>query len=106
MDYDLNSMSRDELQKLSKDVERALATVEERRRAEARSAAEKAAREHGFSLDDVLEGQKKKGGAKTKNPPKYRNPENPTQTWSGRGRQPGWIKEALENGKSLDDFAI
>ena len=104
MAYDLNNMSRDELQKLSRDVERSLATVDQRRRADARAAAEKAVREHGFSLQDVL-GKKKEGGSK-KNPPKYRNPDEPTQTWSGRGRQPAWIKDALENGKSLDDFAI
>jgi DNA-binding protein H-NS len=25
-------------------------------------------------------------------------------TWSGRGRRPGWLKEALESGKTLDDL--
>ncbi len=103
MDVDLDHMSKEELTKLRNDVDRALATVEERRRAEARAAAERAAREHGYSLDDVVAAQKKAG---KKNPPKYRNPANPVQTWSGRGRQPAWIKEALQGGGSLDDFAI
>ncbi len=103
MTVDLDTMSKDELMKLRQDVDRALNSVEERRRADARAAAEKAAREHGYSLDDVLAAQKKSG---KKNPPKYRNPEDPTQTWSGRGRQPTWIKKALENGQALDEFAI
>ncbi|WP_375263389.1 H-NS family nucleoid-associated regulatory protein [Palleronia sp.] len=96
-------MSRDDLLTLKQDVDRALATLDERRKAEARAAAEKAARDHGFNLDDLLVAQKKSG---KKNPPKYRNPEDPRQTWSGRGRQPGWVKAALENGQSLEDFAI
>lgn len=103
MDFELDRMSKEELTKLRQEVDRALATVEERRRAEARAAAERAAREHGFSLDDVLAAQKKTG---KKNPPKYRNPKNPVQTWSGRGRQPVWIKEALQDGHSLDEYAI
>lgn len=27
-------------------------------------------------------------------------------TWSGRGLQPRWLKEALASGKSLNDFAV
>lgn len=103
MTIDLDSMSRDELLTLKQDTDRALATLDERKKAEARAAAEKAARDHGFNLDDLLVVQKKSG---KKNPPKYRNPEDPRQTWSGRGRQPGWIKDALDNGRNLDDFAI
>lgn len=36
---------------------------------------------------------------------KYRDPAS-GKTWSGRGKQPNWIKEALGKGKSMDDFAI
>lgn len=103
MAIDLDSMSRDELLTLKQNLDRALATHDERKKAEARAAAEKAARDHGFNLDDLLVAQKKSG---KKNPPKYRNPEDPRQTWSGRGRQPGWIKAALEDGRKLEDFAI
>lgn len=38
--------------------------------------------------------------------PKYRNPELPDQTWSGRGKQPIWMRKFLENGKTLDDCLI
>ena len=38
--------------------------------------------------------------------PKFRNPEPPHQTWSGRGRQPRWVRELLAAGKSLDDLRI
>ena len=38
--------------------------------------------------------------------PKFRNPQPPHETWSGRGRQPGWVTEMIEAGKSLDDLRI
>jgi DNA-binding protein H-NS len=38
--------------------------------------------------------------------PRYRNPADSDQTWTGRGRQPRWIADALASGRSLDDFKI
>jgi DNA-binding protein H-NS len=37
---------------------------------------------------------------------KYRDPANPTRTWSGRGRQPGWVIAHLESGKKLEELLI
>jgi DNA-binding protein H-NS len=37
---------------------------------------------------------------------KYRNPQEPTETWSGRGKQPRWLTAALETGRTIDEFAI
>src|SRR6516225_1554462 len=45
-----------------------------------------------------------RGGGKIA--PKYRNPENPSETWAGRGLKPRWLAAALKGGKKLDDFAI
>ena len=39
-------------------------------------------------------------------PPKYRNPENPEETWAGRGLRPKWLTAAIKGGKSADDFLI
>jgi DNA-binding protein H-NS len=38
--------------------------------------------------------------------PKYRNPENRSETWAGRGKQPGWVTAQLRSGKKLDEFLI
>jgi DNA-binding protein H-NS len=38
--------------------------------------------------------------------PKYRNPDNASETWSGRGRKPRWLEERLAKGAPLEDFAI
>ena len=45
-------------------------------------------------------------GARGKVAPKYRNPENPAETWAGRGLKPRWLAAALKSGKKLDDFMI
>jgi DNA-binding protein H-NS len=38
--------------------------------------------------------------------PKYKNPRNPAEIWSGRGKQPLWVREQLKAGKKLDQFLI
>lgn len=38
--------------------------------------------------------------------PKYWNPAQPTQKWSGRGKQPRWLVAALNSGRKLEDFII
>lgn len=38
--------------------------------------------------------------------PKYRNPRAPSETWTGRGKQPRWLATQLRSGRALDDFRI
>jgi DNA-binding protein H-NS len=38
--------------------------------------------------------------------PKYKNPEQPSETWAGRGKQPRWLIAQLRSGKQLDEFRI
>jgi DNA-binding protein H-NS len=100
---DLENMSLDDLKKLSRDVEKAIASFEERKRKEARKAMEKVARDFGLSVEEVI-GVQKSPSRSSKSAAKYRNPANPSDTWSGRGRQPGWYKDAIAKGKSPDSM--
>ncbi|MGR3365902.1 MAG: H-NS histone family protein [Sagittula sp.] len=99
--FNLEEMSLDELKKLEKEVGKAIKTFESRRKAEARAAAEAAAREKGFSLAELAEDLKA-----TKTAPKYRHPENPELTWTGRGRKPSWFIDALAAGTPAEDLLI
>jgi DNA-binding protein H-NS len=56
----------------------------------------------GTSLKSVVG----RGGAKGPVAPKYRNPENPAETWAGRGLKPRWLAAAIKSGKKQDDFLI
>jgi DNA-binding protein H-NS/nucleoside phosphorylase len=63
----------------------------------------------GGSINDLaIEGTPRKRVRRSSIPsePKYANPENPSQTWTGRGRQPGWVRELLASGKRLEDLEI
>lgn len=105
-DLDLGAMTLEELKHLHKEVTEAITTYEERRRVEAIAALEVKAQEMGFKLSNLLGAAAKSKGSKGGSVPKYVHPENPTVTWTGRGRQPAWIKEALKSGRSLDEFLI
>ena len=107
MTLDLNAMSRKELTKLRADVDRALASVADREKRAALDAVERAAADHGFSLADLTGLSPARGkGRKSKSPAKYRNPADPSQTWSGKGRKPDWFKAAEATGRSAADLAI
>ena len=56
----------------------------------------------GYKLDEIIEMRK----PRAKVAPKYRNSDEPEQTWTGRGRTPKWVEYALENGKTLEDLKI
>ena len=102
MSINLDALSLSELRDLRNKVERAITSYEDRRRKEALVAIESAAREHGFTLAE-LTGVKI---AKSKVAAKYANPEDNSQTWSGRGRKPRWVQDYLDGGKAIDDLAI
>jgi DNA-binding protein H-NS len=38
--------------------------------------------------------------------PKYRNPDRPVETWSGRGKQPLWVSALLQSGKNIEDLRV
>lgn len=42
---------------------------------------------------------------KVRSATKYRNPDNPNETWTGRGKRPRWLNDALASGKNLDDLS-
>jgi DNA-binding protein H-NS len=51
-------------------------------------------------------GKKPTAGIRAPAPEKYRNPKNAAETWSGRGRYPAWVRDALAAGATLESLAI
>lgn len=105
---DLSQMSMDELLKFQADIEE---VMKSKKAEELKSVQEELllldhkAQQLGSSALELLGG---KGGkaAKVKSPARYAHPENPAETWSGRGRQPDWIKDHIANGGDKDDLLI
>jgi DNA-binding protein H-NS len=74
----------------------------------ARARIEKILADEGLTLDELF-GRRRGAaakGARAKVAPKYRNPKDSSQTWSGRGRTPLWLAAAVKAGKKIQDFAI
>jgi DNA-binding protein H-NS len=55
----------------------------------------------GFSIDELFGGRVGKKGVA-----KYRNPKDPAQTWTGRGRKPNWLIDAVKKGGKLDSYSV
>jgi DNA-binding protein H-NS len=120
MSINLDALSIAELEQLKNN---AAAMVEQKRDQAIKSAREqiqKIAADVGLSVEALMglkkagtagKLAKKTGGAKKtsagkKVEAKYRNPKNPQETWSGRGRKPVWLQAELDKGKKLESFAI
>lgn len=102
-DLDLNSMPLAELKQIHKELAKAIAGYEDRKKAEARTALEAQAKEFGFSLADLVGATGRKRAASQ---PKYRHPENPEVTWTGRGRKPKWVSAHIAAGKPIEALEI
>lgn len=106
MPIDLSALSLAELKSLQKDVAKAIAGFEDRRRQQALAALEVAARDHGFALSELLGDAAAPARKRKPARAKYAHPENAAVTWTGRGRKPQWVAAFLAQGRSLDDLAI
>lgn len=102
---DLTTMSLDELKALQKEVAQMIEGYESRQKANALADLEERARAHGFTLKQLL-GEDAAKKIKAPAVVKYKNPNNPAQGWTGRGRKPNWLVERLDAGAKLEDFAV
>ena len=102
----LGKLSERELMALKRGIENELRTSRTRTIAaatqELQDAARRIARKHGLTVSEVL--GRKRSSRKAPVPAKYRNPNDPGQTWSGRGRQPAWFRQAMDEGKSAESL--
>lgn len=105
MNTDLSKLSLAELKKLQGDIEVAMATRTKEKAGKARAQIIAIAQSVGMSVDELLKGGKI---AKPVNKvaAQYQNPKNAAESWTGRGRQPRWLAEAVAGGAKLDDLKI
>lgn len=113
MSIKLDSLSVQELEALIQKANEVISRKKEQQEklASARSEIERIARDAGVSVEELLEQAGKTAGRKTagtRKPvaAKYRNPADASQTWSGRGKRPRWLADAITAGKTLESFEI
>jgi DNA-binding protein H-NS len=104
--YNLGDMSLKELKKLDRDVAAAITNYDARAKAHALAELDAMAQELGFSLAELtgatVSVKRKRAPATTM----YRNPANPAETWSGRGRKPRWFEAALASGTKVSELIV
>ena len=99
----LDKMSYAELLKLQERIEAAIAEKRVEDAAATKEQLRAMAEKAGFSLNDLFG---KRGARKGSGQAKYRNPKDTSQTWTGRGRKPNWLVDALKKGAKIDSFAV
>jgi DNA-binding protein H-NS len=108
---DLDAMSVDEMWQLHEEISRVLSVrlTMEKRELEKRLA--QLRREKEMRQSEAVDTQSPKDAPRERRKyprvfPKYRNPNEPSETWSGRGKQPRWLAAALKTGHTIEEFVI
>jgi DNA-binding protein H-NS len=105
-----DAMSIDEMWQLHEEISRVLSVrlTSEKRELEKRLVRLRREKEkpQPKSVDKQLKNAPRQGRKYPKVFPKYRNPNEPTETWSGRGKQPRWLTTALTTGHTIEEFVI
>src|SRR6266404_151496 len=105
MTIDLSQLDHHELQNLRKELDgefkKRQSTIIKDARREIRAIEQK----YGATIEQILVGKKSEISTENKKTvePKYRNPENSEQVWTGRGKKPTWYEQAIQTGKTEEE---
>jgi DNA-binding protein H-NS len=106
---DLSNLSLGDLRNLQEQIKQEMKKREHQEVQKAREQILAIAQSVGMPLKDLIS-TGGRGAKATANPGsvavRFRNPEDASQQWTGRGRQPKWVKEWVEGGKSLDKLRV
>jgi DNA-binding protein H-NS len=103
MAKDLDKMSLKELQEFELKLKKAKAQAQDKTRGELRQKIEKIVADAGFKMSDLFGGRGGKGRTVAA---KYANPDDPSETWTGRGRKPKWLSAKLSEGGRSEKYLI
>jgi DNA-binding protein H-NS len=108
MKPDISKLSVEELKRLQVETEALIVSKKDQAIEDAYDQIVAIADGLGFSIEELLElgEQKRKKTTRKAVEPRYRNKNNPEETWTGRGKQPRWLVAELEKGAKLEDFLI
>jgi DNA-binding protein H-NS len=101
---DLTPYTIEQLETLLADIQKRLSELRQEKRKEAFQQLDAMAKELGLAKEDLAARYAKTPRRRNPAPALYRNPMNPEQTWTGKGRKPQWVQDYLAAGKSLEDL--
>ncbi len=103
MTVDLNAMTIAQLEELREQAAEMIVRKSQEEKEQLLADMKKLADERGYDFDEVVGGKPKE---RKRAAPKYQNPDNLKQTWSGKGRKPQWVEDLLATGKTLAEIEI
>jgi DNA-binding protein H-NS len=106
---DIEAMSTDEMWQLHVEIGRVLSVRLTSEKCELEKRLERLHRESGIPQTKPAAAGQNTRRERRRYPrvlPKYQNPNEPSETWSGRGKQPRWLTAALKTGHTIEDFVI
>jgi len=107
MALNLEALSPKDLQALIADAQSQMHSARANQIQDVRKRIDALLHNNGLTLADIYPTRGGKGGKKSAVAPKYQNPSNHAQTWSGRGKRPFWFVEALKRrGVTADSLLI
>ncbi len=107
MKPDISNLTVAELQHLTNEAEALIEAKKEQELDAAYQQVLQIASDNGVSIEELM-ARGTKSAKSTRKPvaPRYRNPNNQQETWTGRGKQPRWLAAKIAEGASLDSFLI
>lgn len=106
MKVDLQKYSYRELLELKTRIDVAISAKRKSERSDIKQKVRDLIEGAGFDVGDIVGDAPSKSLKGRKVAPKYRNPKNPQETWTGRGRQPKWLAAELARGRAIGSFLI
>ncbi len=103
----IDDLTLPQLLKLKEDLASTIAERQSEEKAGLKAKMAALAKEAGVSIDELFgTGKRRVSQKRSSAGVAYRNPANPDETWTGRGRRPQWLVERLaKRGTKLEDFA-
>jgi DNA-binding protein H-NS len=102
---ELTELSEKELAAMIEDAQKVLKNKQEGKRKEVLAQIKELAASINVSVE-ITENVKAAGRKGGTVPVKYRNPDNPSDKWTGRGMKPRWLRELMDQGRSLEEFEV
>ncbi len=103
---DLSTLTLTQLRDLEKKIPAEIKRRQAQEKAAVLSELKAMAQDRGFTLEQLLDGERKSSLAGSVVKPKYRHPQDPALTWTGRGRTPVWVRDWTAGGGTLDALKI
>jgi len=107
MSVDISNLNHGQLEQLIADAKKQQSSLLRERRDEVKRKLIQMAKDEGYSIEELFGGKAASRSTKgSKVAPKFRNPADPSQTWTGRGKSPRWYADAIASGKKESDLLI